>query len=533
MIVTIQGYNGKKNKSLLAAGLISSMAAMARGTNTLVLQLIDSDEDSLEKVLTGRDTHLSSFGGAADTSFSDEGIDALFRAAETSKLSKADFDPYCTGLLSKENGLDVTAITRSQKFSESVETKVEMIEKICKNAREVYENIILLLPYGEASRRINGDGDEYKGFADMSIYCLKQGHTIKSPVYGKDIIYVVTDFDGRSKYTLKSIKKDFGLHKEPIYKIERNTGCTDAYMSGGLLEYVRNNRDLEETDSNFAWSEDIKNLVRLIERLDRRDSVVDYDWEHIEIKREKELSVLPAAVIDMEPVKKNPDSEDGGENMLFMRKKKEPEEVPDLSEALTKEAMNETLEDIKEKSVEDDLAMEYEAMQSELADDPTADVYDATESSEDAIETIAEDPTAEIPEEELDDIIGDDPDIEDPSEDTHSTDDTQTEVLDEDEPATDETTEEIPETGEMSEIDPELEQSEYTFEAVENPEPEDSTAEPSDGWDDDWDDWGEPEKPMSNEDMLKEMRKLYEDTLKATKRMAEIMENLTEGGNDN
>lgn len=332
MIITVQGNNGKKNKCVLAAALIGGMAMIANGSKTLIVQLIDKDMESVEGMYSGLSSDSYSFGkDDGTTTFASEGIDALLRAADTTKLLADDFKQYCTAFSQTEFGLDVTMMTEKSNFREIVEDKVDVIKKICKNAKEYYENIILLLPTGDdlVCRKINGDPeateDGFEGFADKSIYCLKQGHVKKGPYYGREKIFVVTDFDSASRFSLKSMRKEFCDKKDSIFKIERNTGCTDAYMSGKLLNFILTNRDLDANDVNAIWSDDVKALVRKIENLGSRDDVNDYEWEKLEIEREKHLRIAPEDIVDM----KDPDSQKSVKKLDSSGSRRLPESEPD------------------------------------------------------------------------------------------------------------------------------------------------------------------------------------------------------------
>ena len=50
MIVTFQGYNGKKNGVVSTITAVAAMAAMTKSAKTLVLQLIDKDIDTVEEI---------------------------------------------------------------------------------------------------------------------------------------------------------------------------------------------------------------------------------------------------------------------------------------------------------------------------------------------------------------------------------------------------------------------------------------------------------------------------------------------------
>ena len=90
MIVTFQGYNGKKNGVVSTITAVAAMAAMTKSAKTLVLQLIDKDIDTVEAMMVNLNSRTTF--KTDELEFSDDGIDALLRTVDASKLMKADFE---------------------------------------------------------------------------------------------------------------------------------------------------------------------------------------------------------------------------------------------------------------------------------------------------------------------------------------------------------------------------------------------------------------------------------------------------------
>lgn len=111
MIVTFQGYNGKKNGVVSTITAVAAMAAMTKSAKTLVLQLIDKDIDTVEAMMVNLNSRTTF--KTDELEFSDDGIDALLRTVDASKLMKADFDSMCTPVLRMENMLDIATVTKS------------------------------------------------------------------------------------------------------------------------------------------------------------------------------------------------------------------------------------------------------------------------------------------------------------------------------------------------------------------------------------------------------------------------------------
>lgn len=254
MVVTVQGYNKKNNKAIQTAATLAGMNAITTGNKTLVLQLIDNDIDTVENELY-KVEHVI-FGGEPE-SFEDKGIDSIIRVIESSKINKDDFSQICTPLLRAENRLDICAPTKNSRFHEKILSNMSLIEDTLDNAMEVYQDIFIVCPTRkpEVVKAVNE-----LPVVDMSIYCMKQGHKTKDTVYGRKPIYVATEFDDSSVFSLKAMKENYGKNTE-FYKIERNTNVTDAAMKGRLLYMIKKNTDNDKLDINYVWAEDVKKIL--------------------------------------------------------------------------------------------------------------------------------------------------------------------------------------------------------------------------------------------------------------------------------
>lgn len=335
MIVTFQGYNGKKNDSVATVAAVAAMTAMTRSAKTLVVQLIDKDIDTVEGMMVNLNNRTTF--KTDELEFSDDGIDALLRTVDASKLMKADFDSMCTPVLRAENMLDIATITKNNNFSATIPNKSEQISNLISNAKDVYENIFILCPSNnpEAVKVVNE-----LSCIDKSVYCLTQGHTNKAAIYGKNILYVVTDFETSSFFSLKSVKTMFEKNgkKENVLKISHNIGYRDAVKTGRLLGFVRINRNLEPEDINYRWSEDIKNIISYLLDINYRDYEVSDDWE------KQETTELPFL--------KSMDEKENPDQMSFDMRNYMPDEEEDTE---YEDNSNDPTEPLFNNNAEDDL----------------------------------------------------------------------------------------------------------------------------------------------------------------------------------
>lgn len=277
MVVTVQGYNGKKSKSAQTACVIAGMLALKENSNTLLLQCINNDVNSVENILYGK--NMTRKFGADETDFSDSGIDALLRSVGSTKIRSDEFERYCTALTKVKNRLDITECTRTTVLEQTILTQEEELGNIVSSAVDIYDNVIILGPCDapETTEMLNK-------FADLSLYCITQGHKASGKAYGKKIYYVVTDFEETSTINLGLIRKEYRtggfLSPNNVLKISRNVSVRDAAITGTLLTYIRDNRECSEFESHYEWYKDIQKIMDMI--AGQEDEENAYNWERRE-----------------------------------------------------------------------------------------------------------------------------------------------------------------------------------------------------------------------------------------------------------
>lgn len=268
MIVTIEGYNSKKNKSVRLASELAAFSAIKNGDKTLVINLINPDIDTAERMLAGvgMEERLQT---EYQNNISDDGIDSLLRQAETKMLNEEDFDKYVLPMFHIKNRLDVATVTKNKSFTDLLKSEARFLalKRVILSAKDIYENIILLLDSKEDEvANMIKSLDE----VDKNIVCLKQGFTKHEEVTGKDIIYVVTDYNSKSKFNLKMIEREFisksilGKKSEPLLKISENIYAEDAAHSGTIIQFVGRNKEANPEDINYEWISDELALMNLV-----------------------------------------------------------------------------------------------------------------------------------------------------------------------------------------------------------------------------------------------------------------------------
>lgn len=277
MIITIQGYNGKKSKATQTACVLAGMLALKQNSNTLLLQCINNDINSVENILCGKGL-VRKFGDES-TDFTDNGIDALLRSVGNLRVGKEEFEKYCTALITIKNRLDITNCSKTKVFNQTLLSMEDSFSNILTGANEIYDNVIILGPSDspEVTEMINK-------YADLSLYTITQGHKATGKAFGKNIAFVVTDYEVTSSINMSAIRKDYKptglLKKANVYKLSRNVAVRDAAITGTLLRYIRDNRECGDYEANFEWHQDVDKLLKLMTGVDPEDA--DYSWEVLE-----------------------------------------------------------------------------------------------------------------------------------------------------------------------------------------------------------------------------------------------------------
>lgn len=309
MIVTVEGYNRKKNRATFVASALSAYSAMGLQIKTLLIELIPKDIDTAERDLigVGKNRNVND----RTMNIGTEGIDPLLRLAGARNLTKDDFAAAVTPILKKENMFDIATVTQTDGFIGNLKEKDRMdaLSSLLTSAKEIYENIILLLPTKdkELCEQIRGltetvpdpkDEDGIKTierpFVDWNIYCIHQGYQKEYDARGKRIVYLISEYDRFSKFKLSDVSREYigaassvinltGGKKQYCYKLTRNIEANDAVIDGTLARFVRQNRELEVGSLNYMFVDDMLRLTKLVfGEKDEEDK--ELSWEDMEFE---------------------------------------------------------------------------------------------------------------------------------------------------------------------------------------------------------------------------------------------------------
>lgn len=327
-VVAIQGFDTKQNKSVYTAACLAGMISMQSTQKTLILQFINSTDRGAELFLNGvrhDDDGLLT---------SSTGMDTLLEASVNgNEISSDDFSEKCDNILKAKNKLDVAGVTKTTSFLLQLIERKEEISNLFDNANDIYDNVIEVLP---ALSDDNRDIVEYlNGFADVSIYCRRQGNHKKiKDIFGKKIVYLFSDFDSSSKFGLRDAKKEITTDRhEQVLKIESCRGALDAAQEGRLIYFIRDNKDADGNDVNTIWVRDLKEVIDVV--FEGRIPDKEPEWARTTYVAGKEYEEMKKGVPESD---KEPKKSGGLFGGLFGKKKTKEEDVPVVQEMPKEEA---------------------------------------------------------------------------------------------------------------------------------------------------------------------------------------------------
>ena len=245
MLYTITGWNLKDNGACTLSALLASYNALQRKRSTLLFQLTNPREISLENILIGKQLMDSRLDILDTVVFDDVGIDALLRMSKTQDLDQEAFQQAVTPIREGVQRLDMLKGSMKQDFELETMENFDVVIQALTAAQEVYDDVFILLP--EENRPLcinfyeNVDGA-------INIRCLPQ-RVPDRLVKQKDFIFVLMDYEPESIFTARVIRKAIGL--KTIYYFLHNVHLNDAAIQGTLLSFVEKNVNDSAQNDNF------------------------------------------------------------------------------------------------------------------------------------------------------------------------------------------------------------------------------------------------------------------------------------------
>lgn len=272
MIISFIGTNKGNNHCKRAAATLGSLLSLNNNKKVCIIQIFNSDT-GIEHLLMGK-TYERNQINALNIGVDETGIDGMIRKASSARLSKDDYLASCRAMLNSENRLDVLGVSRTKNFMELIpaENRTELIKAIIHDAEKYYKYVIVVLPNDEdiAGRFITE--------SDINICCVRQADHEEPFLNDKKNVFLVSNFDPESKYTLKEIKKEYHDDdpKAKVFAMPYNIHFQDACFGKELLRWIYKNYNAGVNDFNYLFMEKMQLFTDYIS-----DGVKDDDEDEI------------------------------------------------------------------------------------------------------------------------------------------------------------------------------------------------------------------------------------------------------------
>lgn len=225
---------------------VSTLMGITHKVTSILLQT-NFNSKKVESAYTPYDELVAS--GTFESS--NIGISALSRLITSNKLTPDFIQNYAKPVL--KNRLDILYGINSNDI-EMYNQIMQSLTYLIRKADELYDLVLLDLPKGKKE-----DIDNVLADSDV-VVCVLNQDIVKLTDFFKKIdsdetlkdkqkIYVIGDYDDKSKYTAFNIASRFKV-KEPIYTIPHNAIFSDACNDGNIIDFFYKNLNADKNDYN-------------------------------------------------------------------------------------------------------------------------------------------------------------------------------------------------------------------------------------------------------------------------------------------
>ncbi len=194
---------------------------------------------------------------------SNMGMGAIVRLVTSNRLTADYVKNYAKPVLKER--LDILY----GMFSEDAEECVTNLTYITRKADEIYDIVFVDLTKGSEEQYIK----DVLADADV-VVCVVNQDVVKLDEFfekvendeilkGKNKIFVVGNYEDKSKYNIYNIKNRFRV-KEPIYQIPTNYLFSDACNDGDIVNFIYKNMNADKKDYNGNFINEVTNLSEKI-----------------------------------------------------------------------------------------------------------------------------------------------------------------------------------------------------------------------------------------------------------------------------
>ncbi|MDE6627332.1 MAG: hypothetical protein K2K56_13295 [Lachnospiraceae bacterium] len=270
MVIMFRGTNISRNNAPQTLALFAGLTVVKFGRKTLILQF--STNYSVEEYLIGKQIRDQAIHSEINM-FDDVGIDAMLRRVETQKIDAKHFSTFSQELYAEPNMFDLAQRSKKEDFEEEIVTRERDVAKLLGYAKEIYDDIYIL---------VNGKKDKVvemmNKLVDISFVCVPQGNAQEHTAMSDNSKILVTNYDSRSSYDLKSMQKRYGVGE--IASVPFNVTFRDYCYSNNLIRFIMTNDKVGPGDDNYALFSSVSSIIEKIhdgELMELSDPAFDFE----------------------------------------------------------------------------------------------------------------------------------------------------------------------------------------------------------------------------------------------------------------
>ena len=199
------------------------------------------------------------------------GVSALIRLVTSNKLTADAIQNYAKPVL--KGRLDLL-YGMSSKDKEGYKDLVNNLPYITRKAAEIYDLVFMDLPKTANYKYIKdtlADSEIVVCTVNQDVVKLDEFfEKVKSveELKDKQVIYVITDYENKSKYNLTNIKIKYKV-KDDIFVLPHNYMFADACNSGSVIDFLYKNLNADARDYNGYFINKTNEIVSRIFELSK------------------------------------------------------------------------------------------------------------------------------------------------------------------------------------------------------------------------------------------------------------------------
>lgn len=259
MRILVHGTNESSNYADRILTALATICLTKYGKQCLILQL--NTKHPIEDVMVGRNTQATTIKG--EFSFSDSGMDALWKRVRTGGITSEEFSDCCKNISKQEHGLDVAQLSENSNFRNTVISQFEFFEKLVTAAEDIYKVVFIFVDNTDTEliEKLRESTTLGQPLIDKEIVCVSQGSAEDVKVTPNTYI-AVKNFDFDSEFSVKQMSGFYSTKN--IFPIPYNIGFRDACLKKDAIRFLSLNVSPDDADDNLTFAENIGHFAGVL-----------------------------------------------------------------------------------------------------------------------------------------------------------------------------------------------------------------------------------------------------------------------------